>query len=605
MNYYLTAIVILVLAEALHFFLAYKGSRNFLNEINSKLSATGRVLSSKKDILAFFDEYGRQEENSGTYLMKELRSTLNSYPKLLYNIERFNVAMAEIAAGSDNISEGACEQSGNANVINEYISNIYEKANQNLYHCESTENVSQSSYSKIVEKKNHIIAVVNEFEGLLGKLYDIEKSIMKIRDDSHNIGKMVDGISHIASQTNLLSLNASIEAARAGEHGKGFTVVASEVRKLAEESGRVVVDVVKVIEKMVSDINNTGASMNESAENIRKQFDSLKDTILDMNNIESNISEILGGLKLLTENDRALVGEYETITSKVRNLAEIAEQNTELVTEVGSSIEDETKSVVTLQQIVEEMEDNSSKLYRKLLEEENKGKPQIIVLSTEDFYPYTIYDGKTDDFTGIDIEILREIYGRRGYGIKCRNVTFASALRLVGKGHADIIPTLIKNDQRAEYMNFSDTYREANKDIFLTGIGSGVRIDSIEDLEKYTVGIVKGYTYTKILMENNRIRKDISVNEDILFTKLLKNQIDAVILNDSALEESMEKYDLKGKVAVQKYSILDQELGRRMAFTKHGNSKQLVEIFNEGFKEISRDGSLDRIYKKYDQLMNK
>lgn len=184
-------------------------------------------------------------------------------------------------------------------------------------------------------------------------------------------------------------------------------------------------------------------------------------------------------------------------------------------------------------------------------------------------------------------------------------MTFASALRLVGKGHADIIPTLIKNDQRAEYMNFSDPYREANKDIFLTNIDSSVRINSNEDLEKYTIGIVKGYTYTKMLMDNNRIRKDISVNEDILFTKLLKNQIDAVILNDTALEESMEKYELKGRITVQKYSILDQELGRRMAFTKLGNSRQLVEMFNEGFKEISKDGTLDRIYDKYRHCFQK
>ncbi len=336
-----------------------------------------------------------------------------------------------------------------------------------------------------------------------------------------------------------------------------------------------------------------------SSDNIRKQFDSLRDTILDMNNIESNISDILNGLKLLTDNDRKLVGEYEAISGKVKNLAEIAEQNTELVTEVGSSIEDETKSVVTLQSIVEEMEDNSSALYRKLIEEENKNIPTIIVLSTEDFYPYTIYDSKTDTFSGIDVDILTEIYGRKGYEVRYRNVTFASALRLIRKGHADIIPTLIKNKQREEYMYFSEPYREANRDIFLTCIDSGVQINSSEDLEKYTIGIVKGYTYTGILMDNNRIKKDISVNEDILFTKLLKNQIDAIILNDTVLEDSTKKYDLEGKVSVQKFSILDQELGRRMAFTKVENSKHLVELFNEGFKKLSKDGTLDKIYKKY------
>lgn len=69
-------------------------------------------------------------------------------------------------------------------------------------------------------------------------------------------------------------------------------------------------------------------------------------------------------------------------------------------------------------------------------------------------------------------------------------------------------------------MHFSEPYREANRDIFLTNAASNVRIDDSEDLEEYTIGIVKGYTYTELLMNNNRIKKDISVNEDILFRKL-------------------------------------------------------------------------------------
>jgi ABC-type amino acid transport substrate-binding protein len=104
-------------------------------------------------------------------------------------------------------------------------------------------------------------------------------------------------------------------------------------------------------------------------------------------------------------------------------------------------------------------------------------------------------------------------------------------------------------------------------------------------------------------MDNSRIKKDANVSNGILAEKLQRGQIDAIIMNDSEVEDFSKEFNLKGKIFVQSYTIMDNELGRRMAFTKARDMKKYIEIFNEGFKEISSNGTLDKIYKKYEQYL--
>ncbi len=168
--------------------------------------------------------------------------------------------------------------------------------------------------------------------------------IQKLESGSQEIGRAIEAISSIAEQTNLLALNAAIEAARAGEAGRGFSVVAEEVRKLAEESKGSAIDISKRIETVLADIASAVESMQKEADEVKNGTSAIRTVGKKFGDIIAAIEDIQGKMQSMNDNVQRVTGGAEKIVSAVENISDANSQTAENLQHVSSSTQEQSAS---------------------------------------------------------------------------------------------------------------------------------------------------------------------------------------------------------------------------------------------------------------------
>jgi methyl-accepting chemotaxis protein len=185
--------------------------------------------------------------------------------------------------------------------------------------------ISASETAK--EGSERVTEVISAMERIDAQILSLTGAIKDLGDKQDQIGAIVNTITDIADQTNLLALNAAIEAARAGEHGRGFAVVADEVRKLAERSGQATKEIEDLIQSVRSGVDHAIREMELSAEvvsNGNANGDKAKSTI-------ELLIKSAAATKNLAEQNANLVkqmgSEADKVLDAVSSVAAISEEN--------------------------------------------------------------------------------------------------------------------------------------------------------------------------------------------------------------------------------------------------------------------------------------
>lgn len=265
----------------------------------------------------------------------ELKTLSENILNVVKHVEQ---AAKEMAGSCSNQAEDASIASSNVTTMGEMLGN----SNMEIKKMHDISNQIQTVSEKTMEE----LSELNEDMGTVKQSIDYlgqQTGLTKASVDK--IGNATEMIAEIASQTSLLSLNASIESARAGEQGKSFGVVASEIQKLSEQANTAVEDIRDMIENLIRNSNQTMQRMEEVQTVIQGQEKSIKKTGEVFENVQSGIKESANHMNVIMEKSEELEEVRTDIVAAVQNSAAIAEENAASIEGVMTSIENVYKEL--------------------------------------------------------------------------------------------------------------------------------------------------------------------------------------------------------------------------------------------------------------------
>ena len=340
-----------------------------LGDLTADFGSADISIPSKDEVIAIKQHMAHTERNlsdiiSGARdISKDVTDSMND---LNDGADMISKAANDMACAASEVANGAVSTAEDTSKAMEVVTDI---ENNIINIKNNTEDLSKAS-NNMNDAKNNVLTLLDNFVEV-NKIMNqnVEETNTQINITSENvkeIQKFIEVIKDIASQTNLLSLNASIEAAHSGEAGKGFAVVAGEIRRLSEQSAQSSNEIENTLNGLISNYELIVKKMQNTNENINSQKEKLDETRSNFIILDKDIKLTVDKIADIESKVQQLDEMRQILIDIISNLSAVSEENAASSEQTTASIEELSSTITQMCESIKDVKDKAQKLYASI-----------------------------------------------------------------------------------------------------------------------------------------------------------------------------------------------------------------------------------------------
>lgn len=268
--------------------------------------------------------------------------------------EEVATAATQVGQSIQQVASGAEEQSAQVEETTSKIDELIDQIENVTLMSRDMEEQADKVMNNIDDGNDSIENSVEQIENVRGNTKEVAGTINNLGDLSNKIGEIVELINNIAAQTNLLALNAAIEAARAGEAGRGFSVVADEIRQLAEESEDATNQIGGLVREIQSGVGNAVTRMDATEEVVNGSVSAIRNTGKSFEEINSAAIRLRDLIENINDRSEKVSSNGKDVEATIKEIASVSEEAASNAEEVAAASEEQSAST---EEIVSASED--------------------------------------------------------------------------------------------------------------------------------------------------------------------------------------------------------------------------------------------------------
>ncbi len=329
-----------------------ESARHYKDEFGIMIDSTNSLIDKLTDIVQNIKEHAGGVAESSSEL-SDMTEQISATTDDVSN------AVQEIASGATQQADEIQTAVTATETVSNAVNDIKATSSDISLAAEEMTDASKATSQSIDTLQSSSEKTSNEIENINAAINATKEAVEVIRDK-------VEGITNIATQTNLLSLNASIEAARAGEAGKGFSVVAEEIGKLASDSKQMADDIKAEMQSLLEKSDVAVEAVKSVKESNEDTQNALTESLESVNKMIAEIDKTVQGIETISAGTDSTIEAKNAVVDTMSALSAISEENAASAEETGASMEELNATVTTLNEAANNLNNIAEELNKEM-----------------------------------------------------------------------------------------------------------------------------------------------------------------------------------------------------------------------------------------------